>query len=236
MWALTLPIFQASPGMFPAPSPAPIPTLGSGPAAVGAPQVLLQPCLATDHQDFGKRRHTRIPVGPLPVSPHPEEPKGLRARAVGTDPMEYAAPVALDAVTARGAGWGPHSSCPTPNRTPASGGHSEPPQGCSGPQPGAPTLGGLAQVALESHLVPPCATSSGLRLPRPLHPHPSDLKEPSQSPASVSPLQRRHPAFPLSQRLPASSSTSSLFPFSLSSFFFFFFSQTRNELSSRRCD
>lgn len=234
MWALTLPIFQASPGMFPAPSLAPIPALGSGPAAVGAPQVLLQPCLATDHQDFGKRRHRRIPVGPLPVSPHPEEPKGLRARPVGTDPMEYAAPVALDAVTARGAGWGPHSSCPTPNRTPASGGHSEPPRGCSGPQPGAPTLGGLAQVAPESHLVPPprgfVFPGRSILIPATSRSHP---RAQPGSPLSRAGSGIQHSLFPSVSLRPPPLPPSSLSPSLPSSSFFFF---SRQEMSCLPAD
>lgn len=146
-------------------------------------------------------------------------------------------PVALDAVPAPGAAWGPHSSCPIPNCPSASGEHSEPPQGCSVPQTGAPTLRGLSQEAAENHLVPPPRgfgfPSRSILIP---------VTSRSQSRAHpASPLSRggsgiQHSIFPSISLHPPPLPPSSLSPSLPSPYFFFFFFKTRNELSSRRCD
>ncbi|XP_062365845.1 skin secretory protein xP2-like [Cinclus cinclus] len=140
-----------SPGMFLAPSPAPIPPLGSAPDAVGAPPVLLQPCLAMDHQDFGKS----IPVGPLPVSPHPGQPKGPCARSVALIPQD--SPFLLHWMLSplQGLGGDPTPRVPSqtgPQQVRSTLSH---PGAAQHPSQEHPYFEASSQVVPENHLVPP---------------------------------------------------------------------------------
>lgn len=244
------------PGMFKAPSPA----LGSAPAAVGAPLVLLHPCLAMDDQDFGSLWDppgavpalsgrgspgfweedscgiltAAVPALPgrgspgfwdedpcgTPASlPSPRTAQGAPCQGCGTNPTGFTLPAALDAVTAPVVGWGPHSSCPIPNRTPASGGHSEPPQGCSVPSQEHPHFEASLRWPLR-------ATSCHLlgALASPVAPSSSrDLKEPTQhlpSPEEAQPSSI--PSFPTSPYIPLHFLPLPFHPLFLLFLFFFF--------------